>query len=298
MERKRVAVALLRLARQLVAGQWEKVGPAKERGKFIWKNKDTGEQRVQISEPAAAPAKAPGKQEAPGEDISVGGKEVNWGNLALKRSDLYDGAVKEMEDAFGDSWRESAPDDARKAWGEYNQVLDEIKALGKEAPDGDKRFKPLATKLNNVVSKLRSSIQKAKVKEKLKEKAEGGPSYAKVPVNKKSLAKVRSIMNTHGLKDDSDEVEELAGFKSTLGQRGKGRSEAELKSDFIANMDVANYSSPEAFKKAVDRMKKMPAADFGKILAAITGEDEEEGKTASARVARQLLRLAKQLVAD
>jgi hypothetical protein len=39
-------------------------------------------------------------------------------------------------------------------------------------------------------------------------------------------------------------------------------------------MSPANYSSPEAFKNAKERMKKMPAGDFAKILAAMTDDED------------------------
>ena len=55
-----------------------------------------------------------------------------------------------------------------------------------------------------------------------------------------------------------------------------GRTKEQLKADFIKNMDPSNYASPESFKKAQDRIRKMSANDFSKILASIFADEEEE----------------------
>jgi hypothetical protein len=115
-------------------------------------------------------------------------------------------------------------------------------------------------------------------------KAPGGEAavHPKVTPLARSLGKVKKVMQAHGLDEESDELGEMMGFKKTLGQRvpesQRGqyyvRNEAKLKSDFIRNMSPANYDSPEAFKAAKERMQKMPAGDFGKLLAAISDEEE------------------------
>lgn len=97
-----------------------------------------------------------------------------------------------------------------------------------------------------------------------------------------STRKVQAIMQRHGLRDESEEMEELAGFKSTLGQRGRGRTIDQLKRDFVANMDPSNYSSPKAFQSAQQRIRGMGAEDFGKVLASVHAEDEEEGAASAA----------------
>ena len=107
------------------------------------------------------------------------------------------------------------------------------------------------------------------------------PRHRKVTPSVKSLSKVQNVMKANGVNEESDEVHEMMGFKKTLGQRvpesKKGeyyvRNEKKLKSDFLKNMNPSNYDSPEAFKAAKERVKKMPVSDFGKILAAL---DEEE----------------------
>jgi hypothetical protein len=125
-------------------------------------------------------------------------------------------------------------------------------------------------------------------------KSDGGGTsspHKKVKVDKDSTDKVQVVLRANGVKSNSDEMQELAGFKSSLGQRvpeadrGKYyvRNAAKLKKDFIANMDASNYGSPEAFEKAKERMSKMPVDDFAKVLAAIN--EEEEGTTASSRTA-------------
>ena len=106
--------------------------------------------------------------------------------------------------------------------------------------------------------------------------------HNKAKVNSGSLVKVQNVMSAHKLTGDEDELQELAGFKKTLGQRipqkdvGKYyvRNEQKLKKDFLANMDPSNYANAEAFATAKKRMQDMPVSDFGKLLAAIN-EDEE-----------------------
>lgn len=107
--------------------------------------------------------------------------------------------------------------------------------------------------------------------------------HKKVPVSKGTLKKVNNVLKSNDIDKDSDELQEMTGFKKTLGQRvpeqDKGkwyvRNEQKLKKDFIKNMDPSNYSSPEAFKNARQRIMDMPTSDFGKVLAAIGEEDEE-----------------------
>ena len=108
--------------------------------------------------------------------------------------------------------------------------------------------------------------------------------HKKVKVNPKAMAKVQRVLSSNGIQDDSDEMQELAGFKQTLGQRvpdvdaGKFfvRNERKLKTDFVKNMNPDNYSDPESFKGAKQRIMDMSVGDFGKVLAALTGDDEEE----------------------
>jgi len=119
--------------------------------------------------------------------------------------------------------------------------------------------------------------------EKTEEKPEHKTPAKKIKPHAESLKKVSDILDANGLSKESDEVKELVGFKQTLGKRipdkdiGKWyvRNVDKLKKDFIANMSSDNYSSPEAFKSAQDRVKKMTKGDFAKVLAAIDKEDEE-----------------------
>jgi len=108
----------------------------------------------------------------------------------------------------------------------------------------------------------------------------------------RSLNPVQSILRQQELSEDSDEVQELAGFKKSIMRhqrlsekqaehmKAEGsvfwpRNEKKLKEAFLRNMNPANYESPEAFKNAKDRIQRMPVTDFGKLLAAIMAEDEE-----------------------
>ena len=55
-----------------------------------------------------------------------------------------------------------------------------------------------------------------------------------------------------------------------------GRTKEQLKADFIKNMNPANYESAESFHKAQERVKKLSALDFSRMLASIFAEDEED----------------------
>ncbi len=55
-----------------------------------------------------------------------------------------------------------------------------------------------------------------------------------------------------------------------------GRTKEQLKADFIKNMNPANYSSPEAFANAKQRIQKMSANDFSRILASIFADEDEQ----------------------
>jgi hypothetical protein len=295
---------LTRIARHLVeAAEWESVKgkPGRQRkkkpgGGFLYRDKPGGKGEKTRPAEDADPTLFPmepyfkgekGKKKAPAkgkgaDSVSVGGKTVSWGDLAAKRSDLYSGMDKEVTDAAG-KW-EDQPQAVKDAHRAYNFVLDEIKELGKKADDGDSRFKPLAKKLNKAADKVRAALKADKPAAKSKSAPKSFGKNKKVTPKASSLKKVSNILKEHKLDEESDEVGEMTGFKKTLGQRvpeaKKGqfyvRNETKLKADFIKNMSPANYDSPEAFKKAQERMKKMPASDFGKILAAITAEDDTE----------------------
>lgn len=70
--------------------------------------------------------------------------------------------------------------------------------------------------------------------------------------------------------------DEALSFKKSLGkQNHRGRSLAQLQTDFVANMDRAKYASPEAFERAVRRVKELTPAEFGKFLKAVAADEEE-----------------------
>lgn len=133
--------------------------------------------------------------------------------------------------------------------------------------------------------------------------------HRKVTPSVRSMKKVNNVMKANKLSEESDEVAEMMGFKKTLGQRvpeaQKGqyyvRNEAKLRADFLKNMNPSNYDSPEAFKAAKERIKKMPTSDFGKVLAAISEEDEPvqastEGTMNRTAVAKELMAAARLLL--
>lgn len=156
--------------------------------------------------------------------------------------------------------------------------------------------------------------QKMEIRKKLKSLEESAPSTQapkqKAPVKVKTNVnpKMKPILEKNGLADDDTEVAEITVFKKTLGERGKGRSPAQLKADFIKMMNPASYDSPEAFKKAQERIKNMSPNDFDAVLSAISDEEEEiktsserrsrmNERTMMARVARELVLVAKMLEA-
>ena len=112
------------------------------------------------------------------------------------------------------------------------------------------------------------SIVKEEAKKKIKERL---PRFSK-DINPKQLKK-----SVAKLGDEEEEVlESLGNFKKTLGPRGQGRNEAQLKVDFIKNMSPTNYENQEAFNRAKERVSKMSVADFAIMLNSILIDEEEE----------------------
>ncbi|MCK9154657.1 MAG: hypothetical protein M0P12_00935 [Paludibacteraceae bacterium] len=91
--------------------------------------------------------------------------------------------------------------------------------------------------------------------------------------------------------DLGDELQELAGFKETIKNHPQmsnkeyrdrinqgirlPRSQAQLKQAFITNMNPMNYPDMQAFQAAKQRVQKMDINDFGKLLASLNSEEEE-----------------------
>jgi hypothetical protein len=99
------------------------------------------------------------KKDAPKkEDVSAGGKTWAWGDIAWKRSEIWDAMDKELQNSGID--RSKVED----AWQDFGETLDEVKKLGKMADNGDKRFRPLAKKLNLKIEALSDAIKKQKGK--------------------------------------------------------------------------------------------------------------------------------------
>lgn len=303
----KVAALLLKYAKELVA-DWEKVGPAKEKGKFVWKDKDTGETRIQISAPSTQSTKKPSeKKEKPSkeqgpsggdESISVGGKKVSWGDVAARRSDLYNGAAEEMKDAFGDIIGKNVPDDAKEAWKEYGQLLDKIKALRKRVPDSDERFRALAGNLNNSLSKMRSIIKKHKleegaveeVKQKLQEKKKQQPASKMYSGIYKDVADMaaQKMMNPKDfvgigekyLKDKSDKDlenlraeakgESMKGFKKTQ-EIGAKHGLAESAIGVVFDDDLAKLKKTLAKSEKPEDKK-----DLDELNKAATQKDQAD----------------------
>ena len=126
---------------------------------------------------------------------------------------------------------------------------------------------------------------KDNLKSKLAEK--GYKETVKKPLPKfkfKGDDKTQAIIRSKFEKDqDKEETEtiygEMAKFsRDDVAPMGvyHGRTKEQLKQDFIKNMDPSNYASPESFRKAQERIRKLSANDFSRMLASIFTEDEEE----------------------
>jgi len=169
---------------------------------------------------------------------------------------------------------------------EFN-TKEELKQYFKEHPDADKtKHWVKKEKKEGKKEEPKKEKPKQKTEEKSTELLKPSKPHAKKKINTTSIEKIQDILKTHELDADSDELKELAGFKSTLGQRvpeqeiGKYyvRNAKKLKADFLKNMDPANYRSPRTFKQAQERINSMPVNDFAKILAAVLSDEEEEQK--------------------
>jgi hypothetical protein len=250
----RIASELVGLAKEVVAAEWEGVKgrPSRQRrkmpdGSFQYRDKPGGKK------------KGPAKKDTGGKMKSVSIKP-GGGVMSYKpEGTLPAGDYEVVGEAYGG------------------------KAVVLKGPGG-KEYSVATRELEGVMPKgMKPTIKKSPAKGKKTAPKSFGKHKKSTP-KVSSLKKVQNVMKEHGVDEESDELGEMTGFKKTLGQRVPEakhgefyvRNETKLKSDFIKNMNPANYDSPEAFKKAQERMKKMPASDFGKILAAITAEDDTE----------------------
>ncbi len=153
-----------------------------------------------------------------------------------------------------------------------------------DAKEGEHLGKPI--KWEDLDEATQKHIQSRLQNEEPEEKPKEVPlkKHGIHPVRKHTLDKLKLTMHSNNLTTDSTELGELADFKKTLGQRiptadiGKYyvRNQTKLKKDFLTNMNPSNYESAEAFTSAKERIRKMSADDFGKLLAAINSDEDEE----------------------
>lgn len=157
-----------------------------------------------------------------------------------------------------------------------------------ERKKGEKREKP--------EKKEKKAKKVAKLEDRLRKIAEqlgtNDPRY------KKMYAKLKraSVDNGHGMLGNKDlkklleqydlleeinGLQELAGFKKTLGARGRGRNPDQLKREFVKRMDPRNYidakgqPDPKAFDQAKKRILNMTVADFAVLLAVINSDEDD-----------------------
>ena len=86
---------------------------------------------------------------------------------------------------------------------------------------------------------------------------------------------VKSLALEHDLEDD--EVKDLKDQANSLADKNakKRMSPEERKQKFLKNMDRSKYESPEDFQRAQERVKKMNAGDFEKMVFALADEETE-----------------------
>lgn len=111
-------------------------------------------------------------------------------------------------------------------------------------------------------------------------------TYKKQTFKKVKNEGVKALAREHDLEDD--EMHDLVDQAKSLADKNakKRMSPEERKAKFLKNMDRSKYDSPEDFQRAQERVKKMNAGDFEKMVFAIADEEEEApaGKTASYRL--------------
>jgi K+/H+ antiporter YhaU regulatory subunit KhtT len=143
----------------------------------------------------------------------------------------------------------------------------------------------MAEAISNYIVYSDADKTKHKVKEEKKEEAPAAAKpHKKTQVRKNTLKNVSKILDEYKINDDSDEMQELAGFKKEVRKNSRipdkdigqyyVRNQTKLKKDFLANMDRSNYDTPQEFEAAKKRISQMSPNEFGKVLAAIN-EDEE-----------------------
>ena len=110
-------------------------------------------------------------------------------------------------------------------------------------------------------------------------------TYKKQTFKKVKNEGVKALAREHDLEDD--EMNDLVDQAKSLADKNakKRMSPEERKAKFLKNMDRSKYESPEDFQRAQERVKKMNAGDFEKMVFAIADEEEAPaGKTASYRL--------------
>ena len=134
--------------------------------------------------------------------------------------------------------------------------------------------------VNKAIEKTQEPSDKALGEAAKKPMTKGEPKIKKLKhtfgKHSKALDMVDKLKS--GLGNNSDDLlDELAGYKvqDVEQKSGHGRTKEQVKNDFIKNMDASNYKTPEAFKAAQERIKKMSPEDFSFLLAEIMDDDDE-----------------------
>lgn len=161
------------------------------------------------------------------------------------------------------------------------------KALSILSGDSDKNIRAAvashpktSTETLKKLSNDKEEEVRKEAKENLKSRSGGSLPKFKFKGDDKTQAIIRRRFEKDEDKEETDTIYgEMAQFsRDKVAPMGSyhGRTKEQLKADFIKNMNPSNYASPESFKKAQERIRKLSAQDFSRMLASIFADEEEQ----------------------
>lgn len=158
---------------------------------------------------------------------------------------------------------------------------DDAQAFAKSRAEGDKHLKPSGRE--------RETHEEREKREKAEAEAKAKPK-TKLPPKAQKIADENNLTD-----DDNAEIKRMA--PQLADKTAKRRMSAEeRKKKFLANMDASKYS-PEELKAMKERIQKMPAGEFEKMVFAILDDEEGGGEMAKmakyTKLARALLKALK-----
>jgi hypothetical protein len=256
---------LLPLIEKEAAGKkQDKVRAVNEKGTVVWVNKDTLRKQPGKFKPykhEEDEGKGGGAEKSEGKESGGGGKTKSPIPVKMYEYIGPDAVVigKSIKDGVS-----LPPKKSETVLGVLERAIAGVKS-GKDSADPTvlKHYKSLAKHLKGEVDKRNKALVK-------------------------HPQSVRDIANEHDL-PAVDVAEVQAQAKSLADKNAKSRKSPEQrKQEFLKNIDPSKYS-PKELAAMKERIKKMSAGDFEKMVFALA-EDEGGGKTASLRSG--LIRLA------